>query len=167
MVIYLKKIENMVSCLEFDLSLVKKQDIKKKLKVTSKQHVFFSTINYHNKTSGNQNIPLKTLSDYEIVLLTGISNPTPFVSFLKAKDNKVHHLKYSDHHQFTAKEIDVIKAKYYSINSEKKILLTTEKDYMRFSDKISSLSYLKISTNFEENEHFDTLIRSFCKKHQF
>ena len=61
-----------------DLSLAKKQDIKKKLKVTSKQHVFFSTISYHNKTSGNQNIPLKTLSDYEIVLLTGIANPTPW-----------------------------------------------------------------------------------------
>ena len=150
-----------------DLSIAKKQDIKKKLKVTSKQHVFFSTISYHNKTSGNQNIPLMTLSDYEIVLLTGIANPTPLVSFLKAKDNKVHHLKYSDHHQFTAKEIDVITAKYSSITSDKKILLTTEKDYMRLSDKISSLSYLKMSTNFEENDYFDTLIRSFLKKHQF
>lgn len=144
-----------------DLSQAKKRDIKRKLKVTSKQHVFFSTISYHNKTSGNQNIPLKTLSNYEIVLLTGIANPTPLVSFLKAKDNKVHHLKYSDHHQFTSKEIDVITAKYSSIISEKKILLTTEKDYMRLSDKISSLSYLKMSTNFEENDHFDTLIRSF------
>ena len=150
-----------------DLSLEKQQDIKRKLKATSKQHVFFSSISYHNKTSGNLNIPIDSLSNYEIVLLTGIANPTPLVSFLKAKDNKVHHLKYSDHHQFTAKEIDVITAKYSSITSEKKILLTTEKDYMRLSDKISSLSYLKMSTNFEENDHFDTLIRSFFKKHQF
>ena len=150
-----------------DLSQAKKQDIKRKLKVTSKQHVFFSTISYHNKTSGNQNIPLENLSNYEIVLLTGIANPTPLVSFLRAKDNKVLHLKYSDHHHFTSKEIDVIKAKYSFITSEKKILLTTEKDYMRLSDKISSLSYLKMSTNFEENDPFDTLIRSFFKKHQF
>ena len=148
-----------------DLSLEKQQDIKRKLKATSKQHVFFSSISYHNKTSGNLNIPIDSLSNYEIVLLTGIANPTPLVSFLKAKDNKVYHLKYSDHHNFTSKEIDAIMAKYTALTSKKKILLTTEKDYMRLSNKISSLSYLKMSTKFleEGDNQFIASVKSFTK----
>ena len=108
---------------------------------------FFSNIKYYNLTSGFLNIPLESLSDYEILLITGIANPAPLASFLKAKANKVHHLIYSDHHHFSSKEIDIIITKYAAITSEKKILLTTEKDYMRLSSKISSLSYLEMSTN--------------------
>ena len=147
-----------------DLSSEKQQDIKRKLNATSKQHVFFSSISYDNKTSGKLNIPTEALNDYEILLLTGIANPAPLVSFLKAKGNEVHHLNYSDHHQFTSKEIDVITTKYSSITSEKKILLTTEKDYMRLSNKISSLSYLKMSTKFVEGDNqFNASVKSFMK----
>ena len=51
---------------------------------------------------------------------------------------------------FSSKEIDIMITKYAAITSEKKILLTTEKDYMRLSGKISFLSYLEMSTNFME-----------------
>ena len=60
----------------------------------------------------------------------------PLLSFLKTKKTiKFYHLKYSDHHNFTSKEIDTIIAKYNAIPSEKKILLTTEKDYRRLSNQ--------------------------------
>ena len=99
-----------------DLTLEKQQDIKRKLNATSKQHVFFSSISYDNKTSGKLNIPTEALNDYEILLLTGIANPAPLVSFLKAKANKVNHLKYADHHRFTLKEIDTITTKFNAIS---------------------------------------------------
>lgn len=147
-----------------DLSTEKQQAIKRKLKVTPKQHVFFSNISYHNKTSGKLNIPLEALNDYEILLLTGIANPAPLVSFLKAKGNKVDHLKYSDHHRFTLKEIDTITAKYNAISSDKKILLTTEKDYMRLSSKIFPLSYLQMSAKFIDGDNqFNAAVKSFLK----
>ena len=137
---------------------------KSKLKVTPKQHIFFSNISYHNKTSGKLSVTTEVLSDYEILLLTGIANPTPLVSFLKGKGGKVHHLKYSDHHHFTKKEIDVITAKFDALTSKKKILLTTEKDYMRISSKILNLSYLEISTTFfDDDDLFDASIKSFLK----
>ena len=135
-----------------DLSSEKQQDIKIKLKATQQQHVFFSNIKYYNSTSGFLNISLESLSDYEILLVTGIANPAPLASFIKAKANKVHHLIYSDHHHFSSKEIDIMITKYAAITSEKKILLTTEKDYMRLSGKISFLSYLEMSTNFMEGD---------------
>jgi len=145
------------------LTSEKKQEVIRKLNVSSEQHVFFSNISYHKKTSGKLNIPTEALSDYEILLLTGIANPTPLVSFLKEKGSKVHHLKYSDHHHFTKKEIDVITAKFDALTSKKKILLTTEKDYMRISSKIPNLSYLEISTTFFDNDLFDASIKSFLK----
>ena len=145
------------------LTSEKKEEVIRKLNVSSEQHVFFSNISYHKKTSGKLNIPTEALSDYEILLLTGIANPTPLVSFLKEKGSKVHHLKYSDHHHFTKKEIDVITAKFDALTSKKKILLTTEKDYMRISSKIPNLSYLEISTTFFDNDLFDASIKSFLK----
>lgn len=145
------------------LTSEKKQEVIRKLNVSSEQHVFFSNISYHKKTSGKFNIPTEALSDYEILLLTGIANPTPLVSFLKEKGSKVHHLKYSDHHHFTKKEIDFITAKFDALTSKKKILLTTEKDYTRISSKILNLSYLEISTTFFDNDLFDTSIKSFLK----
>jgi len=147
-----------------NLSKEKKQEVKRKLNASSEQYVFFSNISYHKKTLGKLNIPTEALSDYEILLLTGIANPTPLVSFLKEKGSKTHHLKYSDHHHFTKKEIDTITAKYDSISTEKKILLTTEKDYMRLSAKISPLSYLEMSTKFEDGDNqFNTVVKSFFK----
>jgi tetraacyldisaccharide 4'-kinase len=147
-----------------NLSETKQAEIKNKLKVHFYQQVFFSTIDYHAKTGGKQQISLEELSDYEIVLVTGIANPTPLLEFLSSKKCKVHHLSFSDHHNFSAQEIANIQTKFDTLTSDKKILLTTEKDYMRLSDKIADLSYIEIETKFLENqEDFDNKLISICK----
>jgi len=147
-----------------NLSEKKQTEIKNQLKVHSDQQVFFSTIDYHAKTGGKQQISLEKLSDYEVVLVTGIANPTPLLEFLSSKKCKVHHLSFSDHHNFSAQEIANIQTKIDTLTSDKKILLTTEKDYMRLSDKIADLSYIEIETKFLENqEDFDNKLISICK----
>ena len=104
------------------------------------------------------------MHEYEIILITGIANPTPLVEFLKDRYCKIHHIAFSDHHHFTFQEIDKIKLKYDEITSDKKIVLTTEKDYMRLVDQISELSYIEIATEFlEGKERFMNEIKSFCR----
>ena len=104
------------------------------------------------------------MHEYEIVLVTGIANPTPLIDFLKDRHCIIHHIAFADHHHFTSQEIDKIKVKYDEITSDKKILLTTEKDYMRLADQISELSYLEIATEFlEGKERFMNEIKSFCR----
>ena len=50
-----------------------------------------------------------------------------------------------------------------SSRATKKILLTTEKDYMRLSDQISELSYLEIVTDLlVDQKKFDDEIKSYC-----
>ncbi len=138
------------------------QKIIQKLKSTKDQQVFFSTIDYYKETGGKLHIGLDELCEYEILLVTGIANPTPLVRFLKEKGCKVHHQNFSDHHHFTSQEIKQLQAKFEGLSAKKKILLTTEKDYMRLSDRISDVSYIEIETRFLENtEGFDGRVAEF------
>lgn len=141
------------------LSEIEQKQIIQKLKPKANQPVFFSTINYQEKTKGHQQVALDALKDYRILLVTGIANPKPLLSFLEKQECKFEHLKFPDHHNFTTQEIEKIKNQFKSLTSEKKILLTTEKDYMRLSDKISDLSYLEIESKLiAKKEDFDQQI---------
>ncbi|MGB1039903.1 MAG: tetraacyldisaccharide 4'-kinase [Flavobacteriales bacterium] len=93
--------------------------------------VFFSKINYGNVVSLWDNNPIRLQDFEEIILVTGIANPTPLVGYLKQFELKCNHIKYPDHHPFTEKNITEIISKFEQINSNKKLILTTEKDAMR------------------------------------
>lgn len=147
-----------------NLSFREQEEIKKKLNPRTDQEVFFSSINYHYKTKGEQQISIDQLSKYEILLVTGIANPAPMLEFLNQRKCRIDHMKFSDHHHFTSQEVNAIKARYEAVKSHKKVLLTTEKDFMRLSKKISFLSYLEMSSVFGENAiEFENKIKSFCK----
>lgn len=142
-----------------NLSQEEQNEIKRKLKTNLDQQVFFSAIDYHNETGGKQQISLDTLNEYEIVLVTGIANPKPLLEFLNDRQCNVDHLNFPDHHNFTSQEIEKIQAKFDGVSSSKKLLLTTEKDYMRLSDKISDLSYIEIESKFiTSKEVFDEIL---------
>ena len=139
------------------------QQIIKRLNLNKDQEVFFSSISYHSKTKGSDQISIDELHEYEIVLVTGIANPTPLLKFLEKKNCKVNHLKFPDHHNFSSQDIQKIQAKYAELTSAKKIVLTTEKDYMRLLKYIGMLSYLEIETMFlGDAEVFKNEIKSYC-----
>ena len=146
-----------------NLSDSEKTTIKNKLNTRTNQSVFFSTIAYQEKTKGHQEVFLKDLKDYEICLITGIANPKPLLNFLDNNAVKVQHLKFPDHHEFTQGEIDQIQNRFERMTSSKKMILTTEKDYMRLSGKISELSYVEIESQFlSDVESFNQQILGYC-----
>lgn len=146
-----------------NLSSEKQESIRIRLQSFPNQLVFFSTISYHNTIKGNDLIPLQDLNQYEICLVTGIANPQPLLDFLKVQGVKLHHEKFPDHHEFSSSDIEQIRRRYDQISSQKKLLLTTEKDYMRLSGKISNLSYIEIESQFLNNsDAFDQLILDYC-----
>jgi tetraacyldisaccharide 4'-kinase len=147
----------------FNLKKEEKERIEEKLRKFNKK-VFFTTISYADKISGSQEISLKGLKEFEVLLITGIANPSPLLEFLSKKDIKFLHLKYADHHHFSSKEIAAIQEKFKNINSDKKLILTTEKDYTRLHSKLNELSFLEIETNFIENQHkFDAIIKGLIQ----
>lgn len=126
-----------------NLSEEEQQNIAKKLKLTEHQHLFFTTIAYHDAvTNTKEAIPLNNLPN-NVTLVTGIANPKPLVDFLKDQKLIFEHLQYPDHHFFTTKELETLKTKEF--------IVTTEKDFVRLN-QLNNVYYLPIKTKFLAKE---------------
>lgn len=129
-----------------------KEKIIQKIQPEENQKVFFTKISYANKLRGDDTVLIDELPVYEIVLVTGIAAPRPLQRFLESKKINYTHLKYPDHHAFSEADISKINTTFNNISSKNKLILTTEKDYVRLVGKIESLNYIEIETQFLENE---------------
>ena len=149
------------------ISLKEQKLIKDKLEKYNKK-IFFTAISYASTLSGNKQISIEHLKDYKVLLITGIANPKPLTDFLTDRNINFKHLKFSDHHEFSTKEIDQIKEDFKTIKESKKRIITTEKDYIRLVDKLNDVSFLEIETVFLENqkEQFNTMIKTHLLKNR-
>jgi len=148
-----------------DISDEEQQKIVKKIHKEKHQQIFFTSIGYDDNLQGSQVLSIDDLVTKKVFLITGIANPNPLLKYLSSKNIDYKHLKYPDHHNFSETEIQKIKKLFNEESSVDKILLTTEKDYMRLKDKFDELSYISIQTVFlEGQEVFDTCIQSFIRK---
>jgi tetraacyldisaccharide 4'-kinase len=130
-----------------NLSEAEKESILQEIDPQKGQDIFFATIAYgvpYHITSRN----LSTLdAEAEVLLVTGIANPKPLKQFLEEKIHIYHMMQYNDHHIFSIDDWRDIKHRYESIESKKKIVLTTEKDAMRllkFSAEIDGMAFYVI-----------------------
>ena len=140
----------------------KQAKIIKKLRVTASQKVFFTSVAYDTILKGANPVDLNTLKNTKILLLTGIANPNPLCTFLKEKKIEFTHLKYPDHHHFTARDIAKIKLHNKALNT---IILTTEKDYVRIFDSLKGIYYISIKTTFINRENdFNNLINNYVEQ---
>ena len=133
-----------------DLSIKSQQLIQKRLQKFNKQ-VYFSKISYGKIKSSKNQFSIDEISNYKVLLITGIANPKPLLSFLDKNQVSYKHFNYPDHHHFSAKELKATMYKFDEIKSNKKILLTTEKDYIRLQGSLSNLYFIEIETSFLAN----------------
>ena len=157
----------MVSKCPPDLTEEKKRYYISRIKPLKHQKVFFSSINYdENVYSIRQQLPDNNLAYYDILLITGIANPKPLLEHLAKFSQKVKHLKFKDHHNFTDDDIKNILAAYKKLG-EYKLILTTEKDYVRLKtfDYIRELVYYwPINVQISEQEEFNKTIQNYVRK---
>ena len=148
-----------------DISENEQREITKKLDPNPNQQVFFTTITYDTQLKGDSKLDLSDLSDFQILLVTGIANPTPLTDYLKNKKLNFKHLKYPDHHHFSINDLEEINSAYESLSATNKIILTTEKDYVRIFGRLKNLHYISIKTTFitHQNE-FDNLIKNYVEQ---
>ncbi len=127
--------------------------IKNRLNISKNQQIYFSTVSYNEILSGGkEKLTISNLKDYEVILISGIANPNPLLSFLKSQEISFKHLEFSDHHHFTSQEIAQIKVEFNKINAEKKIILTTEKDYVRTFANLENCYFISITISILNNE---------------
>lgn len=157
----------MISKCPEDLTEEKKQYYISRIRPKNHQKVFFSSIGYdENVYSHNQFLPDNNLSYYNILLITGIANPKPLLNHLSKFSQRVKHLKFRDHHNFSDADIKNILAEYKKLG-EYKLILTTEKDYVRLKtfDYLRDLVYYwPINVNIDKKEEFNQIILDYVRK---
>lgn len=147
-----------------NLSVEEQKVIRKKLISRPNQEVFFSTIAYDNELKGIENTSINNLKNKDVLLVTGIANPTSLLHYLTNKNIRFKHLQFPDHHNFSTNDIAKINEVFNNIPSNEKIMLTTEKDFVRLENKLQNLCYIRIKTQFLTNaEKFNSLINSIIK----
>ena len=141
---------------------------KEKINLNSNQQLFFSKIVYDNILIGaNHNIEQSEWKKKNVILITGIANPDGLVKFVEANFKNVLHLKYPDHHNFKEVEIDYIRKRFAETEGDK-IMVTTEKDYMRLLEEHSlkeNLFYLPIRIELNDKEKFNQTILEYVRTH--
>lgn len=150
-----------------DLTEEKKQFYISRIKPKAHQSVFFSSIRYDEKIFSLENsLPDNNLAYYDILLITGIANPKPLVEHLSKFNKKFKHIKYKDHHNFTESDIKNIAEEYKKLG-EYKIILTTEKDFVRLKnfDYLRDLVYYwPINIVMDRKEEFNQMILDYVRK---
>ena len=146
-----------------DLSKEEQEVIKNKLAISPKQTLFFSTIEFDEYVySENEKKPVSEILNVDKLLLAGIAKPQTFFAHLQS--NKEACLTFPDHHQFSEKDLLVIKNK-----AQNNIIITSEKDFMRLKGSLpkEQLYYLPIKTKFLfEGDNFDKIITNYVESNK-
>jgi tetraacyldisaccharide 4'-kinase len=151
------------------------RNILKDIKPLAHQQVFFSYLKYGELYAiNNKENKIDTLNDlyrYTIVSFAGIANEKPMTNYLKEYAANLKHLKFPDHHEFSIKDLEDIEYYYNSIESGNKLLVTTEKDFMRLminpvweNAKRMNIYILPVEVTFKEKEEeFNQVILKYVR----
>lgn len=116
-----------------DMTIKEKERIAVEIAPLANQHLFFSTIRYgvpyHIVSKDRSPLSKKV----EVLLVTGIANPTPLKKMLEENSATYQQLSYKDHQIFTIDDLKDIIKKFDNIQAGSKIILTTEKDAVRLT----------------------------------
>ena len=151
------------------LSIQEKEEIRNELKIKNNQFLFFSRVIFDEKLNHSKfPIEIKDNSHLNVLAITGIAKPEPFIEHLKGIFNQVRELRFPDHYNFKESDIQNIADAYNEMDGEK-IIVTTEKDYMRLRHEymiVDNLYYLPISIQIDREEEFNQLILNYVKRFQ-
>ena len=90
--------------------------------------VFFSRFDYGVPVP----IGVRAEADSKNVLFfSGIADDRPALDYLKRKYKSVVSLKFSDHHRYTASDLQKVVRKYREMNGTDSCIMTTEKDMVK------------------------------------
>lgn len=121
------------------------------------QTLFFTNIKYNDykPTFADFSGSIETLTpkkDSTVVLVTGIANPSPLIKQLKEEVKTVIVLSYSDHHNYSSSDIAQICKTFEEIKDENKVIITTEKDMVKFASMPNCPELLRDNMLYKEIE---------------
>jgi tetraacyldisaccharide 4'-kinase len=154
-----------------DLDEAEKKSIINELKPSSKQKIFFTKIEYGKPYHLFSDEIFCSEKDSEVLFVCGIANPTTIKKTLKDKFLSFQMLEYKDHYNYNLDDVKKIIDAFSKIRSSKKIILTTEKDAVRFLKFEKDLSALPIyvlpmshAFLFDDKSKFEKVIFDFISE---
>ncbi|MEI6678816.1 MAG: tetraacyldisaccharide 4'-kinase [Mariniphaga sp.] len=151
----------------------------KELEIRPYQNLYFSKINYGPLMPvfpEDAIAPLVELIEgLTVLMVTGIANPASLKEYLKHSTHAIHEISYSDHHKYVENDINRIMTKFESLPMEKKIIITTEKDMVRFRDLKAvpeilrqNMYFIPVKISFLNNaeKEFDRKILSYVRENK-
>jgi tetraacyldisaccharide 4'-kinase len=139
------------------------------------QQMFFTTINYLGlQDMGRKWVDTVIDADTTVFLLTGIANAQPLVNHIKKQTLHVIHHNYPDHHQFSLKNITKLADEFAACTSQKKVIITTEKDAQRLGEqellplvKKLPVLVLPIGVSFlHHGQEFNEIVTEYVRKYR-
>jgi len=119
-----------------------KERLIKKLNRYKPKHIFFSAIEYgmpyHIITKNKKPFSLND----EVLLVYGIANPQPLKEYISDNTAAYEEISYRDHYIFSIDDLKDINKKFEKIQSSNKLILTTEKDavrFLKFKEELSNM----------------------------
>jgi tetraacyldisaccharide 4'-kinase len=152
-----------------DLDTEKKKKLLYEIHAWPGQQVFFTTINYGKPYHiFDKQKTWQLTGNEEVLLVCGIANPKPLKDYLHQKTKTYYQINFNDHHIFNIDDLNNIKKKFDSIELQNKIVLTTEKDavrFVKFNDELKKLPIYVLPVThkflFNGNKDFDILIINY------
>ncbi|MFV0482656.1 MAG: tetraacyldisaccharide 4'-kinase [Bacteroidales bacterium] len=143
-----------------DLKPYSQRLLTKHIDTSGMQSVFFTRISY-SPIQALFGTSSSTPQPEAILAISGIAKPKPFVEHIKTKfdTENISALQFPDHHNFSEADYSNIEAKFNEIETDNKIIITTQKDAVRIltSDNVpeslkNSIFMLPIQIDFISEE---------------
>ena len=165
-----------------DISPIQRRILVKEINKCPYQNLYFTSFSYKkpvnvfNNENPDNDFLVETGSENRgMVLVTGIANPRPLSVYLAKYFGEIVQLTFGDHHEFTLKNIQKVTDEWTSLKSEKKYILTTEKDAVRLreftniAEQIRSVFYyIPVGISFlnDDRDEFDNMIVDYVRKNK-
>ena len=162
-----------------EMTPIMRRIMQKKVHLKPYQELYFTTMDYDRITpvfSGSElHDEFFGGKSFAVLVVTGIASPVLLYKYIEKFASQMETLEFSDHHNYSEKDICKIFSKFEKINSEKKIIVTTEKDTMRFKSLNNlpeefkkSLYYLPVKVKFlnDESNLFNKKMISYVRENK-
>ncbi|MGN6212997.1 tetraacyldisaccharide 4'-kinase [Parafilimonas sp.] len=151
-----------------NLSAAEKEKIIQQLNPLENQRVFFTAIQYQTPYHIiSKNKKPVSLND-EVLLVHGIANPQPLKNYISEISAAYDEVSYSDHHIFSIDDLKDINKKFTKIQSNNKLIITTEKDAVRllkFKEQLLNIPLYVLPVKpvflFDSAEVFNNTVTDF------
>ncbi|MDX1666054.1 MAG: tetraacyldisaccharide 4'-kinase [Saprospiraceae bacterium] len=135
------------------------------------QRLYFSYYQYHHPYYiWDSRYRAQLTEEVDLLLICAIARTDYLLSYLEKRAGSIRVLEYEDHHEFSKYDIGNLKSSFDKLESNNKLILTTEKDAMRLDLHRAFLQKhqlpifalpVQVKFHFDGGEAFDEDVKQF------